>query len=67
MTPDQLRTHAHAVIVAGGQGLTLTVPAGWKRPAGFPRCELLSINPKGERNVRVPANRLLRWLDQNQT
>lgn len=62
MTIDELRVHACAVIAAGGRGMTLTVPPGWKRPPGFPRCELLSVNAQGERNVRVLAHRVIEWL-----
>ena len=64
MTPDQLRIHEYAVLAAGGRGMTITEPKGWKAPAGFPRRELLSVNAKGERNVRVLAHRVIEWLDK---
>lgn len=44
--------------------MTLTLPANWKAPAGFPRRELLSVNAKGERNVRVLAHRVVEWLEK---
>lgn len=62
MKPEDLKQHAQAVLAAGGRGMTLTLPPGWKRPPGFPRGELLSVNAKGERNVRVLAHRMLEWL-----
>lgn len=65
MTPGELRDLAYAVISAGGRGMTITLPHGWRRPAGFPRCELLSVNAAGERNVRVLAHRVIEWLDSN--
>ena len=59
-----LRESAMAVLAAGGRHMTITAPAQWKRPAGFPRCELLSINPTtGERNLRLLAHRLIEYLD----
>lgn len=42
--------------------MTITLPPGWRRPAGFPRCELLSVNAAGDRNVRVMAHRVIEWL-----
>ncbi len=62
MTERELHDHAAAVIAAGGRGMTITAPPGWKRPPGFPRCELLSVNAKGERNLRVLAHRVMEWL-----
>lgn len=64
MTVDELRTHAYAVIAAGGRGMTITLPPGWRRPLGFPRCELLSVNAAGDRNVRVLAHRMIDWLNK---
>lgn len=61
---DALRQHAKAVLAAGGRHMTITTPAAWRRPKGFPRCELLSINPTtGERNLRLLAHRLVEFLD----
>ncbi len=65
MTPAELRERAYAVIAAGGRGMTLTVPIDWVKPAGFPRCELLSINARGEKNLRVLAHRVIEWLNRS--
>lgn len=62
MTPAELLAHAYAAIAVGGRGMTITLPPGWRRPAGFPRCELLSVNAAGDRNVRVMAHRVIEWL-----
>lgn len=66
MTKSELRDHATAVISAGGHGMTISVPMWWKRPAGFPRMELLSVNENlGVRNYRVIAHRVIEWIGNN--
>lgn len=62
MTPEDLKADAQAVIDAGGEHMTLILPAGWRRPSDFPRGELLSVNAWGDRNVSVRAQRVLDWL-----
>lgn len=58
-----LRKAARDVALAGGTHMTITVTKHWHRPPGFPRIELLSVNPAGQRNYRVNVTRLLAWLD----
>lgn len=58
-----LRKAAREVALAGGTHLTITVAKPWRRPPGFPRIELLSVNPAGERNYRVNVARLMAWID----
>lgn len=64
MTPRELQQAAMDSLSIGATRLTITVPADWKRPPGFPRCELLSVNTQGERNLRLKAHRLIEWLQQ---
>ncbi len=64
MTERELHQVAMDSLSIGATRLTITVPADWKRPPGFPRCELLSVNAKGERNLSVKAHRIIEWLNQ---
>lgn len=50
---------AYAVL-AGQQ--TVTISATGKRPAGFPRCELLSIGTDGTHNYAAHPVKVLAWL-----
>lgn len=54
-----------AKAVLHGQQLTLTLPAGQRRPAGFPRGELLSVNQAGDRNVSFDPVKVLAWLQKS--
>lgn len=63
LTAGKLRKAAREVALAGGTHLSITVAKSWRRPPGFPRIELLSVNAAGERNYRVSVARLLAWID----
>lgn len=41
---------------------TVTITASGKRPAGFPRGELLSVGKNGQRNYAVCPVKMLGWL-----
>jgi len=56
---------AQAVLQAGGERLSLYVPAGAHLPASFPRGELLSRQNDGGRNYSTRAQRVLDWLRAN--
>ena len=51
---------AYAVI-AGQPTVTISVTGG-KRPAGFPRGELLSVGTNGAQNYAVDPIKLLAWV-----
>lgn len=53
MTPEELERACIAVHLAGGDRITLSTPAKHKRPIGFPRGELLSVNAQRVRNYSV--------------
>lgn len=48
-----------------GSPLTLVTPKGWKRPAKFPRGELLQVKENGDRVWMFDAVRVLAWLSAN--
>ena len=56
---DIVMSCAYAIIV--GQP-TVTISATGKRPAGFPRGELLSVGTNGERNYAVNPVKVLAWI-----
>ena len=41
---------------------TVTITARGKRPAGFPRCELLSIGSDGSHNYACHPVKVLAWI-----
>lgn len=61
MTPAELEAVAARALATGCDRVTLTVPADWRAPRGFPRQELLSVNGYGWRNISVSARRLAAW------
>jgi hypothetical protein len=63
MTPKQLLHDATAAIV-GGTNMSLVFGKGKKRPAGFPRGELLCETERG--NVySVDPKKVITWLESN--
>lgn len=65
MTPADLFGSAQAVLQAGGERLTLYVPAGAHLPASFPRGELLCVPSDGGRTYSARAQRVVDWLRAN--
>lgn len=45
-----------------GQRITLSLPAGYRWPPGFPRGELLSVGSDGMSNVSHDPLRVLAWV-----
>lgn len=62
MTLDELHRRATEAATTGNGFLTLILPA--KRPAGFPRGELMCVNGS-DKVFSVNASRVLKWLDAN--
>ena len=62
MTPAEMGAICTHALVAGLRTVTLSLPSGVKWPKGFPRGELLSINPAGLRNYAVDPVKVLAWL-----
>lgn len=50
-----------AIAVLAGQP-TVTISSTGKRPPGFPRGELLSVNPSGAHNYAVNPIKVLAWI-----
>jgi len=65
MTPHELESNCIAAHLAGLDRITLTLPKGEKYP-GFPRGELLSVNPAGDRNYSFDPLKILMWLREQQ-
>lgn len=65
MTPEKLFADAKAAQEQGAQvGMTLVLPAGFKRPPGFPRGELLSETERGNVYSFKPE-KIIDWLKSN--
>jgi len=62
MTPLELEALCLATSEQGLDTVTLTLPVGFRRPPGFPRGALLSVNAAGEKNFAFDPWRLLVWL-----
>jgi hypothetical protein len=65
MTPKELEDACLTTHMAGLDRMTLTLPAGEKYK-GFPRGELLSVNPAGGRNYSFDPLKVLIWLREKQ-
>lgn len=62
MSPNELETACITAHLGGQDHVTLTFPKGAKIPKGFPRRELLSVNPAGDRNYSFDPLKVLMWL-----
>jgi hypothetical protein len=58
-----LRSHLYGLQASEVDTAMLELLPGWQRPPGFPRGELMCVNSDGNRVVRYPVERLLRWMD----
>ncbi len=52
-----------AAVLSGEPTVTISVTAG-KRPAGFPRGELLSVGTAGANNYAVCPIKVMAWIHQ---
>jgi hypothetical protein len=59
---EQIEAACIAAHLARQRSITISIPAGQKRPAGFPRGELISQGTNGSRNYSVDPLKLLGWL-----
>lgn len=62
MTVNELESMCILAYLERRDSITLTFPAGVKQIKGFPRGELLSINPQGLRNYSFDVLKMLVWL-----
>ena len=62
MTPLEMETLCLAAMDRCQDAVTLTLPSSFKRPPGFPRGSLLSVNAAGEKNFTFDPWRLLLWV-----
>ncbi len=63
MTLEELRQATGEGISSANGKMTLVLPQGFKRPAKFPRGELLCENTDGRHVWMFDAWRILKWLD----
>jgi hypothetical protein len=61
-TAEQIESACIAAHLARQRTMTLSIAAGQKRPAGFPRGEFLSVNAAGVKNYAVDPLKMLVWL-----
>lgn len=59
---EQIESACIAAHLARQRAVTLSIAAGQKRPAGFPRGELLSVGTNGSKNYAVDPLKVLAWL-----
>lgn len=67
MQPLDIKGLCDAAVQAllAGQNVTLGLPAGWVKPKGWPRGELLSVNPHNHvRNYSHDPLRVLAWVQR---
>lgn len=51
-------------VLSGQPTVTISTPAGSKRPPGFPRGELLSVGSNGSSNHAVHPVKVLAWIHE---
>lgn len=61
MTPQDMERNAKEALNAG-TNMVLVIPRGFKRPAKFPRGELICENSSGSRCYRYNPQKILDWL-----
>ena len=66
MTPAEMTAVCSHALRAGLPTITLSLQSGIKWPKGFPRGELMSVNPTGMRNYAVEPAKVLAWLRANE-
>lgn len=62
MTATELEHLCIKAYLARQDGITLSFPAGAKPIKGFPRGELLSVNPQGVKNYSFDVIKMFSWL-----
>jgi len=62
MTANELESLCILAYLARRDSITLTFPKGVKQIKGFPRGELLSVNPEGLQNYSFDVMKMLAWL-----
>jgi hypothetical protein len=62
VTPEKMLLEALAAKKQGAYGMTLVLPIGFKRPAGFPRGEFLSETGRGKVYSFDP-DKIINWLN----
>ena len=62
MTANELESLCILAYLARRDSITLTFPKGAKQIKGFPRGELLSVNPEGLQNYSFDIIKMLAWL-----
>jgi hypothetical protein len=62
MSPEELEILCIEAVRRRQRTITLTLPADYYHPVGFPHGELLSVNAKGEKNTAFDPLQLLGWL-----
>lgn len=66
MKAHELRERIKNILAAGGDRISLIPDPDLPMPKGFPRGELLTINPTTkERVYSYDAAKVLAWLDEN--
>jgi hypothetical protein len=73
MTPQQMldacaksiNSATEAGLPIDGAQILLVFPRGVKRPEGFPKGKLATVNFKGERVVYFKAVAIMKWLVKN--
>lgn len=59
---EEIEAACIAAHMAHMRTMTLSIAPGQKRPAGFPRGELLSVGSNGAKNYSVDPLKVLAWL-----
>ena len=59
---EQIEAACIAAHLARQRLMTVSIVPGQKRPAGFPRGELLSVGANGSKNYEVDPLKVLAWL-----
>lgn len=67
MTTDELERLCIQAYLNRQATLTLTLLPGVKRAPGFPRGELLSVNPQGGRNYAFDPLKVMAWIRDTTT